>query len=166
MTFKEFKQRTMIELRDCEDIDEPMIPWLKKFNKLSDICTVFCCDGVVKEKERKEWQKMLDVETQILKDAGYDVIELIAPHNMHPYISFVSTIYQFPVLWNIEGLRYCSTDTDAADEEFTLGIRDSIFAKDCYDYFFHFPTGKNFDEKMKKVYNKTKSLCESFGDFK
>jgi hypothetical protein len=150
--FIQFKRDMLIDIEENGIEEKSMIMWIDRFNLLPSTCTIYCGDGIISEEEREDWRK--NIQESLDKSGENLIVEI--PKLRHPYIAFVLD-YGVPFLeeWkDIEGIKYCPTDVGSEEEDFTFGIRRSTFVKKRFDYFFHFPTGKNFDEKMKKVYYK------------
>ncbi len=143
MKFRKLKQKILSQIKE-EEIDEKMLPWIKKFNELKNVCTVFCCQGhtrdEISEDELKEIEENMSIDGFGVKFAGYD-----------PYIMFILNSKKLEKdIIEIGGIN--------SKEDFYCTILNHVSCKPFYRYSFHMPL--KFDKYIEKVYNGCKKWNE------
>ena len=72
--FEQFKRDMLINIFEIqtsisspERIDDEMFPWIEKFNRIPNVCTVYCGSGKIDDLEREEWRKLIQEEEDKIK---------------------------------------------------------------------------------------------------
>ena len=145
MDFLEVKESLLKEI-ETEKIDERMRPWVDKFNSIPEVCTTFCCQGHTGDEILEEEKKAIEE----MRVEGYRV-EL---SEFSPYISFIVNSNKIEKeLCMIDGLKF------DIDNDFHVDI-GTHWQNNYIEYSFYFPY--EFDEFIKKVYNKCISWLEKY----
>lgn len=143
MEFKELKQEILKQIEESE-IDIKMISWVKKFNALENVCTVWCCQGHTREETSKKEVKEIENFKGVEEFGGYS-----------PYISFVLNSDR------IESSVFIFTRVSIDEtEDFQLNIRKCYYDDSTIEYDFYFPY--DFRKKLEEVY----MFCQIWDDLK